>query len=74
MRAKIRKILEECIEIGIERGYERAHKHHDEPRPDWLIHQIEHAIWSEIDERFEFERNLCDEVVEGFDRLKEENT
>ena len=72
MRAKIRKILEECIENGLQYGMLRAHKHIDNPSHDYLIDQMENAIWLEIDERFDFERDLCDEVVKGFDHLEAE--
>ncbi len=72
MRAKIRVILQECIESGIVLGYARAHKHTDEPSRYDIQQKIEDAIWLEIDERFDFERNVCDEVVEGFDHLAKE--
>jgi len=72
MRAKIREILEECIEKGIEYGYLRAHKYGENPRVFHIYEQIESAIWYEIDERFDFERNVCNEVVEGFDHLEKE--
>ena len=55
MRAKTRVILEQCIEDGIECGFTRAHKHTDNPSPETIALAIEHAIWLEIDERFDFE-------------------
>ena len=55
MRAKTRVILEQCIEDGIECGFTRAHKHTDNPSPETIAVAIEHAIWLEIDERFEFD-------------------
>ena len=72
MRAKIRQILEECIINGIEYGYERAHKHTDTPKESYIQGCIEDAIWLEIDERFEFDRDLVSEVMEGFDHLESE--
>jgi len=69
MRPKIREILEECIETGIESGYIRAHKHNDNPYSFHIYEQIENAIWLEIDERFDFERNIYNEVMEGLDHL-----
>lgn len=72
MRAKIREILEECIEQGIEYGIKVAHKYVDEPPHDFMAGSIDNSIWFEIDQRFDFERNICDEVVEGFDHLKED--
>jgi len=71
MRPKTRDILEECIEIGIEHGYNKAYKHTDNPTEAQLSACIELAIWYEIDERFDFERNLVDELIEGLDALKE---
>ena len=73
MRAKIRPILEECIEKGVEYGYLKAHKHHPDPPDNHIFSEIENAIWLEIDQRFDFERNVCDEVVEGFDQLEKED-
>jgi hypothetical protein len=69
MRAKIRRILAECIENGIERGYARAHKYDDTSIEIRILDEIEEAIWLEIDDRFDFERNLCSEVIEGLDHL-----
>ena len=69
MRAKIRRILAECIENGIERGYARAHKYDDTSIEIRILDEIEEAIWLEIDDRFDFERNLCSEVEEGLDHL-----
>jgi len=72
MRVKIREILEECIELGIEHGIKVAHKYVDEPPHDLIAGSIDNSIWFEIDQRFDFERNVCDEVVEGFDQLEKE--
>jgi hypothetical protein len=70
VRAKIRQILEECIINGIEYGYERAHKHVDEPHESHIQGCIVDAIWLEIDERFEFDRDVVSEVEEGFNHLE----
>ena len=74
MRPKIREILEECIENGVAYGYSKAHKHDDNPYDFHIFEHIENAIWIEIDQRFDFERNLVDELIEGLDALKEKNT
>ena len=55
MKAKIRNILEECIESGVAKGYADAHKYRDDPAEDYIYERIEYAIWLEIDERFDFE-------------------
>jgi hypothetical protein len=70
MKPKIRTILEECIDTGIEHGLNMAHKHTDSPTELNIKSCIEIAIWYEIDQRFEFDRDLVSEVVEGFDHLK----
>jgi hypothetical protein len=61
MKPKIRAILEECIEKGIEYGYLMAHKHHPDPPDNHIFAQIENAIWLEIDEKFDFEELYTDE-------------
>ncbi len=61
MRAKIQPVLAECIENGAWLGYERAHKHTDEPNQVDLLDQIERAIWELIDERFEFDVQKTEE-------------
>jgi hypothetical protein len=73
MRANERALLAACIDTGISFGWNRAHKHTDEPHELRVQEEIDNAIWYEIDQYFEFEhmRDLCDEVVEGFDHLEE---
>jgi hypothetical protein len=55
MKAKIRNILEECIESGVVKGYADAHKYRDDPSGDYIYERIGYAIWLEIDEYFDFE-------------------
>ncbi len=71
MKPKIRTILEDCISNGIEHGLSRAHKHTDNPTDAQIELAIDEAIWLEIDERFDFGRNLVEEIAEGLDYLKE---
>jgi hypothetical protein len=76
MRVKIREVLDDCIAQGIDTGYHRAHKYNDNPSHAEMIGAIEDEIWLEIDRHFDFEqcasRNVCDEVVKGFDQLEKE--
>lgn len=58
MKPKIRKILEDCIEVGVVHGLEKAHKHTDNPTRPLITESIENAIWLEIDEHFDFELPL----------------
>lgn len=49
-------ILEECIELGVPRGYYRAHKHVEKPNDQQIFIAIEEAIMAEICQRFIFQR------------------
>lgn len=73
MKANERAMLASCINTGISFGWNKAHKHTDNPNEHWIAEQIEDAIWYEIDQYFVFDsdRDVCDEVIEGFDALKE---
>lgn len=55
MRPKTLPLLEQCIEVGVKRGWHRAHKHNDSPDEDTIINEIEHCVMSEIYEWFDFE-------------------
>jgi len=55
MRARTRIILSECIENGLRYGYNRAHKHVDQPSQETITQAMDKAIWNEIDERFSFD-------------------
>jgi hypothetical protein len=55
MKANTYKILQDCIENGIRRGWNRAHKHTDTPEENVVFDRIEDAIMLEINEYFVFE-------------------
>jgi hypothetical protein len=55
MKVKLRIILEDAIQRGIERGYRRAFKHTDSPHEDSIFADISDCIMFEIDEYFTFE-------------------
>jgi hypothetical protein len=55
MEAKMRVLLERCIEEGTRRGYTRAFKHTDSPSEAGILQSIEDAVWLEIDTYFTFE-------------------
>ena len=66
MKAKIREILEECIETGIVHGYAKAHTLTDNPTGLNIKSCIELSIWYEIDQKFIFEdphRQALDRMV-----------
>jgi len=55
MRPNYRVILLECIEAGVRRGYNRAHKHVAAPQEEAIFESIEDCVMSEIAERFFFD-------------------
>lgn len=55
MKPKLFPLLEQCIENGLKCGYNRAHKHIDNPTDDQIFDQQHSAIMGEIWEWFDFE-------------------
>ena len=55
MKPKLLPVLEECIERGLARGYNRAFKHDDTATDEQIWSAQHHAIMHEIYERFDFE-------------------
>ena len=55
MKPKILPVLEQCIEHGTIRGYNRAYKHDDDPSSDVITQTIFNCIMEEIHEWFTFE-------------------
>ncbi len=55
LKVNVYAVLEECIEIGIEAGYNKAHKHDDNPPASYIKEQIGHYIMLQIAEKFKFE-------------------
>lgn len=55
MKPKLIPVLEDCIEVGIKRGYNRAHKHNLEPTEEEIFSNQLNAVMDEIYERMEFE-------------------
>lgn len=58
MKVRTSIVLEECIGRGIELGWNRAHKHVDNPSPDNIKFSIERAISESISEYFNFHDEL----------------
>ena len=54
MKVNTHKILEHCVETGIELGWRRAHKHTNTPGTDLIKNSIEQAIWDELYEWINF--------------------
>jgi hypothetical protein len=55
MKPKLIPVLEDCIEVGLKLGINRAHKHIDNPTDKQICEQQHAAIMAEIWERFDFE-------------------
>jgi hypothetical protein len=54
MKAKTLVILEMAINVGIKRGWNRAHKHIENPNEASICDHIEQCVMSEIYEYFSF--------------------
>lgn len=55
MRPNVLKLIEQCVEDGIILGWNKAHKHTDDPSPKIVQEQISYSVMSEIHEWFKFE-------------------
>ena len=55
LKVNVYAVLQECIEIGVEAGWNKAHKHDDNPSASHIIEQIEHYIMLQISEKFKFD-------------------
>ena len=54
MKPKTIVVLEHCINVGIVRGIERAHKHVDNPTQEQIAGAVASAIWDELYDWFNF--------------------
>ncbi len=61
MRPKFYQLLVQCVEDGIEYGYNRAHKHMDNPPADVIKTNIEDGVLNAISEWFTFEDDYKDD-------------
>ena len=81
MRANEYRLMQECVEVGVERGWKRAHKHTENPNEYDIRSTIEEAVTLEICEQFQFEYTQEQEeslLLEAFrqigERINERNT
>lgn len=56
MKANYYEILQHAIETGIEYGWNRAHKHNDQPSKEFIFIEIENGVWLNIHNYFNFEQ------------------
>jgi hypothetical protein len=54
MKAKTYQLIQECVENGVQLGFNRAHKHTDTPSDDELQNKIIDSVMMEICEWFSF--------------------
>lgn len=54
MRAREYRLLERCVDEGLQRGFRRAYKHTDCPTDESILESIHCNIMGEINEWFSF--------------------
>jgi hypothetical protein len=57
MKPKTYQLLEFAIENGLKLGFNRAHKHNDNPAQDYILDQQLEAIMLEIHNWFDWPEN-----------------
>ena len=55
MKPNFRKVLEMALEEGVRYGYNRAHKHVENPTEGAIIDSIVEQVMNSLDEWFDFE-------------------
>jgi hypothetical protein len=55
MKAREYNLIAQCVENGVMLGWNRAHKHDENPDSETICNAIEVAVLSEICEWFDFE-------------------
>lgn len=55
LKPNVYTILQECIEIGINSGFNKAHKHTDNPTEEHLKEEVLRYIMLQISEKFIFD-------------------
>ena len=57
MKAKTYQLIQECVEHGVQLGFNRAHKHTDCPSDEKLQNKIIDSVMLEICEWFTFDED-----------------
>jgi hypothetical protein len=55
MKPKFRKVLEIALEQGVSYGYNRAHKHVENPSQSAIVDEIVEQVINSFDDWFDFE-------------------
>jgi hypothetical protein len=58
MRPRFYTIIEDCVDRGARAGYQRAHKHDDDPGESEITQHIIDEIMGELTLRFDFSDSL----------------
>ena len=56
MKANDYKLIEMCVEIGVDSGWNRAHKHDDKPAEEYIKSCICDAVELQIFEYYHFNK------------------
>lgn len=56
---KVYPLLLDAVESGVRYGWNRAHKHEDNPSEEIVIQRITDSVMTEIFERFEIPEESC---------------
>jgi hypothetical protein len=55
MKVRTYVVLDNAVEMGVNYGWNRAHKHTDSPTEEQIKQEIWHAVMNEITEWFTFD-------------------
>lgn len=58
LKVDVYKLVARAVEEGVARGWQRAHKHTDEPTPISIKQSIEDAVLAEMSEIFIWPNNF----------------
>jgi DNA-binding MurR/RpiR family transcriptional regulator len=60
MKPKFRNVLEMALEQGVQYGYNRAHKHLENPSESVIVDNIVESVMNSLYEWFDFEEENYD--------------
>ena len=55
LKVDVYRVLNDCVEAGIEGGWNKAHKHTNTPTENEIKTQIEHYIMLQLSDYFKFD-------------------
>jgi hypothetical protein len=58
MRPKMLNLIEDCISKGLVLGWNRAHKHEQNPPMEYIMQCLEEGIMYQLHEIFDFESKI----------------